>query len=205
MSRSLLHAIALPLAAALMLSGCADGEDRTDDAAAGVSAAPTGTAAEAEELLVGFGLDGMDTIDLIDHLDRLGGADRPQDLMASVRPDRLVLSADDSEVSVAIPGDVFYMSVAPYIEQTHECFNHSLTTCTGELASTPVDVRIVDETNDEVVVDETVTTFENGFVGFWLPRDIEGTLSVTYEGRSGEVDIATGPEDPTCITTLQLT
>lgn len=81
--------------------------------------------------------------------------------------------------------------MAPYVDQTHECFNHSLTTCKGELASKAMQVRIVDE-HGKVLVDETRTTFENGFVGFWLPRDIKGTLRVTYGARVGEVDIVTG-------------
>ena len=94
--------------------------------------------------------------------------------------------------------------MAPYVDQTHECFHHSPTTCAGELSSREVQVRIVDETNDKVLVEETRTTFENGFTGFWLPRDIEGTLRVTYDGRTGETDFATDKEAPTCLTTLQL-
>ncbi|MDP9822944.1 hypothetical protein J2S59_002753 [Nocardioides massiliensis] len=72
-----------------------------------------------------------------------------------------------------MPEDRFYLAVAPYVDQTHECFYHSLTTCLGELDSADVRVKIVDEANDEVLVDEVRTTFDNGFLGFWLPRDIE--------------------------------
>jgi hypothetical protein len=54
-------------------------------------------------------------------------------------------------------------SVTPYVDQTHDCFHDSLTTCKGELASADVQVQIVDRTNDKVLVDETLTTFENGF------------------------------------------
>ena len=56
----------------------------------------------------------------------------------------------------------------------------------------------------EVLVDETLTTYDNGFGGFWLPRDIEGTINVEFDGKSVTAPIATGPEDPTCVTTLQL-
>ncbi|WP_281366691.1 CueP family metal-binding protein [Nocardioides massiliensis] len=77
------------------------------------------------------------------------------------------------EVSLDVPEDRFYLAVAPYVDQTHECFYHSLTTCLGELDSADVRVKIVDEANDEVLVDEVRTTFDNGFLGFWLPRDIE--------------------------------
>ena len=36
-------------------------------------------------------------------------------------------------------------------------------------------------------------------------RDLEGTIEVEFDGKSVTAPIATGPEDPTCVTTLQLT
>ncbi len=206
MRRTIKHpASAVVMIAVLVLTGCAAGEDEAvRDSAADASTASAANP-DAEELLADRGLDGMDTVELIDHLDRLGGTDRPDDLFASVRPDQLVLVADDVETSVPIPEERFYLSIAPYVDRTHECFNHSLTTCTGELASTPVQVRIVDNSTNEVLVDETATTFANGFVGFWLPRDIEADLEVSYDGKTARSDIGTGDDDPTCLTTLQLT
>ena len=194
------------LVAALGLTACSTTDDSSDTTPAGAVGSATGaTAADASQLLSAHGMSGMDdVVEIIDHLDRLGGSERPQDLIASVRPDQLVLSSGGDEVSIAIPDDAFYLSIAPYVHQTHECYNHSLTTCTGELASTEVEVQIVDETNDEVLVEKTVTTFENGFVGFWLPRDIKGTIKITHDGRSCEADIATGTDDPTCLTTVRL-
>ncbi|MDO9496356.1 MAG: CueP family metal-binding protein [Nocardioides sp.] len=180
---------------AAVLTGCSDDAKE--------AATPAGPASEV--LLAEYDLDGMETVEVIDHLDRLGGDDRPADLMASVRPSELLVSAGDEEFSLEVPDGQFYLSVAPYVDTTHECFNHSLTTCQGELTETDVDVTITDETNGEVLVDEVRTTFANGFVGFWLPRDIEGTVSVEYDGRSGEVDFATDEDSPTCLTTLQLT
>ena len=55
------------------------------------------------------------------------------------------------------------------------------------------------------LADEVRTTFANGFTGFWLPRDIDGTLRVTYGGKSGETAISTAAKAPTCLTTLRLT
>lgn len=206
MRRTIKHPTsAVAMIAVLVLTGCAAGEDEAvRDSSADASTASAANT-DAEELLADRGLDGMDTVELIDHLDRLGGTERPDDLFASVRPDQLVLAADDVETSVPIPEDRFYLSIAPYVDRTHECFNHSLTTCTGELASTPVQVRIVDNSTDEVLVDETVTTYANGFVGFWLPSDIEADLEVSYDGKTARSDIGTGDDDPTCLTTLQLT
>jgi hypothetical protein len=192
----------------LLLAGCAGQDDSENAAPAATPSAmePAGSEVlpEAAQLLEEYGLGGKDTVEIIDHLDRLGGKDRPADLMASVRPGELVLSSGADEVSLTIPEDRFYLSVAPYVDQTHECFHHSLTTCTGELASTDVQVQIVDETNDRVLIDETRTTFENGFTGFWLPRDIKGSLRVTYDGKTGEADFATDQDAPTCLTTLRM-
>jgi len=192
----------------LLLAGCAG---QVDPMSTSQSVTPSTTdrsgpraPADAVALLDEFGLEGKDTVEIIDRLDRLGGDDRPAGLMASVRPGELLLSAGAEEVSLAMPQDRFYLSVAPYVDQTHECFHHSLTTCTGELASTDVQVLVVDETDDRVLLDQTRTTFANGFTGFWLPRDIEGTLRVTYGRKTGEVEFTTDVDAPTCLTTLRL-
>ena len=56
----------------------------------------------------------------------------------------------------------------------------------------------------EVLVDEQRTSYTNGFVGLWLPADTTGTLTVEVDGRSGSQQVSTGTEDPTCLTTLQV-
>lgn len=190
--------------AGLVLAGCSPNGSDSAESASSPTPAVASAPAEAQPLLAEFGLEGMDTVQIVDHLDRLAGEERPADLMASVRVDELLVSSGGEEYGLEIPEDRFYLSVAPYVDQTHECFYHSLTTCKGELGATDVQVQIVDETHDEVLVDGTETTFENGFVGFWLPRDIEGTLRVTYDGKIAEMDFATDEDAPTCVTTLQL-
>lgn len=191
---------------AAMLAGCAAQTDSPDSAAPSNATSEPASASLPTEaaLLAEYGLEGMDTVEIIDHLDRLGDTERPEDMMASVRSGELIVSAGSEEFSLGIPEDRFYLSVAPYVDQTHDCFHHSLTTCKGELASTEMQVQIVDETNDQVLVDETRTTFENGFTGFWLPRNIKGTLRVTYDGDTGKIDFATDQDAPTCLTTLRL-
>jgi hypothetical protein len=147
---------------AVTLAGCAAETDSPDAAApngAASKSAPSSVPADAEPLLAEHGLAGMDTVEIIDHLDRLGGAERPTDMMASVRPGELVVSAGSEEFSLGIPADRFYLSVAPYVDQTHECFYHSLTTCQGELTGKDVEVKIVDAATGEVLVDQTRTTF----------------------------------------------
>ncbi|MBG0817802.1 CueP family metal-binding protein [Planomonospora sp. ID82291] len=190
---------------ALLLTGCATpGDDTTAAPATTAPSAAPSASAGAGPLLASHGLDGKSTVEIIDHLDRLSLQERPTDLRASVRPGELVVSGGAQEVGLPVPDDRFYLSVAPYTDQTHECFHHSLTTCKGELAARDIQVKIVDETNGRVLVDETRTTFANGFTGFWLPRGIEGTLKITYGGRTGEAEITTGQEAPTCLTTLRL-
>jgi len=190
---------------ALLLAGCATDVDKPTAPAPERVPASASAPAGAGSLLARHGLAGKETVQVIDHLDRLALGDRPAGLGASVRVDRLVLSDETQEHALAIPGDRFYLSVAPYVTRTHECFYHSLTTCTGELAAEEIGITVVDGTSGEVLVDGTRTTFANGFVGLWLPRDIEGTLRVTHDGKVGETAISTGPDAPTCLTTLRLT
>ena len=147
----------------------------------------------------------MNATEAIDHLDRIKVADRPAGLMASVYPDQLVLTDKTQEVTLEMPEDATYLSIAPYVKQSHECFYHSLTTCLGELGNESVDVQITDDSTGDVVVDEKATTYDNGFVGFWVPRELEGTIEISHAGKSGSTTFSTTEEGATCITDLQLT
>ena len=89
------------------------------------------------------------------------------------------------------------------MNQTHDCFYHSLTTCIGGLAGQTVDVTIVDSAG-KTLVQGPVKTYSNGFVGFWLPRDIKGTITVTQDGRTASSAISTDKDAPTCLSTLKL-
>ncbi len=189
---------AVPVAVALLLAGCSSSSTPSSDAETGAPAA-----ADASSLLRDFGLDGMDTREVIDHLDRLGGDERPTDLMASIRTDEVVLSDGTRETTLPMPADELYVSMAPYVDQTHDCFFHSLTTCQGELMNADVDILVRDD-QGEVVLEETTTTYANGFVGVWLPRDLTGTVVLTVDGRSVEAPLSTTADSATCLTGLQL-
>ncbi|WP_208544115.1 CueP family metal-binding protein [Nocardioides seonyuensis] len=193
--RSLMTGLAL---VALLLSGCGSADDGAP------TSEPSTSSASGDTLLERHDLAGLSGAEVVDTLDRLPLDDRPADLMASVKPDQLILTSGDEELALPTPDGEFYLSVAPYVDQTHDCFHHSLTTCKGELGGEEVKVTITDDTNGEVLVDDTVTTFENGFAGFWLPRDIEGTLTVEYDDKQATTEFATGAEDPTCLTTVRL-
>lgn len=157
------------------------------------------------DLLASHNLTDMSAREIVDTLDRMNVSDRPADLIASVQPNALVLTDNVTEVSLDMPDDVTYVSVAPFASQTHECFYHSLTTCRGELSAQQIEVRVIDGATGNVILEETTTTFDNGFAGFWLPRNLSGTIEVTYDGKTGETPFSTANDAATCITTLQLT
>lgn len=123
---------------------------------------------------------------------------------ASVREDELVIvDTEGVETSHALPAEEFYLSIAPYVTGNHDCFNHSLATCQGELVNTEFAITITDSAGT-VLVSQTATTAANGFAGFWVPRGITGTIAVEHEGLAGSLDFATTPGSPTCLTTLRL-
>ncbi|MDO5535784.1 MAG: CueP family metal-binding protein [Propionibacteriaceae bacterium] len=180
-------------AALILLAGCS--------APATTHPAPP-AAGQSGDVLATVGLAGKTGQQIVDELDQSPDA-RPLPLRASVRYDHVVIGDGTNETQVPIEGDQFYLSIAPFATQTHECFYHSLATCMGELQETDLHVRIVDSTGT-VLVDEDTTTYANGFVGFWLPQDISGEVTVTADGKTGTVPFATGPDDATCLTTLQI-
>ena len=191
MKRAAIAAAALALA----LTGCSatDPEPTAD-----------GTVSQ-DAFLTTHGLADMDAVEIIDHLDRQKVTERPTDLIASVRPDELLLSSGDQQVVVDLPDNQTYVSIAPYLNSTHDCFYHSLTTCVGELSNEDIQVTITDEATGEVLVDEATTTFDNGFIGFWLPDDVTGLIEVSYQGRTGTTEFSTTDDGATCVTDLRLT
>ena len=198
--RKLIVAAAATLAAALVLTGCTTAPSHEP------ASPSTNSQAVDTGFLADHDLDGLDAAQVIERLDTMPVADRPTDLIASVQPDALVLTDDQKrETRLPMPEDEVYISVAPYREQTHDCYFHSLTTCLGELANTAVQVTLTGEDGD-VLLDEVRQTYDNGFVGIWVPRGIKATLTIEHEGRTGTVTISTmNEDDATCITTLQLT
>lgn len=196
MSHRVTRALAAAVGAtALLLSGCSS-DSPTD--------APPAVSGQAADFLEAHDLDGKSTQEIISELDQTDD-DKMKQLVGSVGYDTLELTDGESGEQITLPiEDEFYLSVAPYADQTHDCYYHNLASCQGELVEQELDVTITAD-DGEVLVDETVTTYQNGFVGFWLPRDIDGTIKVSYDGKSVEAPFATKADSPTCVTTLQLT
>src|SRR5690606_18913293 len=95
----------------------------------GASSASEPTDPAADATLSPFGYPAADAVRLVDELDATPVDQRPVGMMASVRPGELQLTGPDGrKARLALPTDRFYLSIAPYLQGTHECHFHSLTT-----------------------------------------------------------------------------
>lgn len=206
-------AIAAAALAALALTACSSGspaaapESSPAAASPTVADVPTASAAIAAEVLAGHGLDGLTAREVVERMDALPLAERPSDLMLSVRPEELVVKgANGEEGALPMPEDAFYVSVAPYVSSTHDCYFHSLTTCKGEMSGEDVHVVVADAATGDILIDEARTTFDNGFVGLWLPKGIDAVVRIEADGRAATATLSTrNADDATCVTTMQLT
>ena len=123
---------------------------------------------------------------------------------ASISSEQLIVTENDGkEVIFELPEDEFFVSIAPFINQTHPCEIHSLTSCQGELVNEQFDVYIEDA-NGNVVLDDTLQTQVNGFIDLWLPRNQTYNITIEQEGKKAVSEFSTFENDGTCLTTMQL-
>ena len=123
---------------------------------------------------------------------------------ASITSKQLIVTESDGSESVYdLPKNDFFVSIAPYINETHPCANHSLTGCQGELEEKEFDVYIEDM-DGNVIIDETLKSQSNGFIDLWLPRDKTYKVKVGYSGQMVESEFSTFESDNACNTTMQL-
>lgn len=183
-------------ALALVLTGCTTAGAPVDD----------GASESTGGLETRYGLEGLDARAVIEKLDTTDVNDRPEGLQASIRPSELILVDDSGEERLLpTPEDEVYIAIAPYVTQTHDCTFHAPNSCLGEMREVAVSVTITDAASGRVYVEESAVTYDNGFIGYWLPRGIDATVTMTVAGKSGNVDITThGAAAPTCITTLKV-
>ncbi len=124
---------------------------------------------------------------------------------ASISSDTLIVSTLEKEEFIyQLPQDEFFVSVAPYLVDTHPCAIHNLASCRGELANKEFTVYIEDR-DGNVYVDEPLTSQSNGFIDLWLPRNKDYQITISYNGKTATTEFATFKDDNTCITTLPLT
>jgi hypothetical protein len=79
-----------------------------------------------------------------------------------------------------------------------------LTGCQGELVEEEFAVYIED-TEGNLILDETLKSQSNGFIDLWLPRDKTYRIKIVQDGKTVESEFSTFENDGTCITTMQLT
>ncbi len=198
--RSLIAAAAVALT--LGVTGCSAATPEAESVPTAAASGSESTTAALEAL----GLSTEDPIALVEGLEAVPVAERPAGLTAQVMPGEVRIQPDQpGELVVDIPEDQFYLSVAPYRTQTHPCSFHVPTSCLGELQNADAQVTVTDARTGDVIVDRDARTADNGFVGIWLPKDGEFVVELTVDGDTGVQTVRTGAEDPTCITTLQLT
>lgn len=151
--------------------------------------------------LAEHGLAGKSVAQIVEAIDQTP-QNRPLSYSASITSTELKLFSGDQTYTLPL-GDKFYLSFAPYEHRTHPCYNHSLSGCQGEMPDTAFNVKVTDNKGN-VLVQEKMKSYRNGFIGLWLPRNIEGSIEVSYNGKTAVHPIETTDDSQTCMTGLQL-
>lgn len=152
--------------------------------------------------LTRHGLDGLDVVQIIDVLERR--IDEAAGFQASVTTTKLVLSDQTGTFRFDIPKALFYLSIAPYVEQTHPCGNHSLVSCTGELQGVAFHFVLTDRATGEILYEGERISSAKGFVGFWVPSGVDVEIQVHSAFGSASANVSTDVSDGTCLTTVML-
>ncbi|MEE9913972.1 MAG: CueP family metal-binding protein [Deltaproteobacteria bacterium] len=126
------------------------------------------------------------------------------DVKTFVTPDAVNFQFKDGKtVAVPLPDDQMIVSIAPYVNKTHPCATHTMSSCKGELKDTPIEVKAV-TASGKILIDESIVSPFTGFIDLWLPRDQEITLYVSALGKKTKGVIATFRSSKTCDSTLKL-
>jgi hypothetical protein len=127
-----------------------------------------------------------------------------KDLSASITSEQLIVTdSNNKSTKYNLPKDEFFVSIAPYVKNTHPCATHSLTGCQGELTEQEFSVYIEDNEGN-VIVDQAMKSQSNGFIDLWLPRDKKYSVTIEQDGVKAKAELSTFKSDNTCVTTMQL-
>ena len=124
---------------------------------------------------------------------------------ASITSEQLIVTdSSGSETTYPLPQDEFFVSIAPYIENTHPCAIHSLTGCQGELTEKQFNVYIEDtgrkcRSKPNINISKLMDLL---IYGYHEINTYKATIE--YEGKAAEAEFSTFADDDTCITTIQL-
>lgn len=142
-------------------------------------------------------LDGVDAREAMRLANAWGGQVR-----SYVTPDAVHFAFPERTVQVPLR-EQMVVAIAPYVEQTHPCKTHYMSSCRGELAGVPVKV-VARASDGRILFGGTVKTLPNGFFELWLPRNLEVSLTLEAQGKRAQGSIATFSNSDTCVTTLRL-
>lgn len=156
---------------------------------------------KTNKILSNYGLKGLSVTQMVESLE--AQTINKNEMVASISGTQLTISTEDHVINYQIPDNLFYLSFAPYLVNTHLCATHNLVTCRGELKNKIFEVLIVDQYGNELI-NQSMTSQDNGFVGVWLPSGIVGTITVSYGQTSTTKSIETFANSNTCLTDLLL-
>ncbi|MFO7568859.1 MAG: CueP family metal-binding protein [Smithellaceae bacterium] len=126
------------------------------------------------------------------------------DVVTFVTPEKVIFKFKDGQmISVPLPDDVMMVSIAPYINKTHECATHYISSCDAEMKSTNVKILAV-TAGGKTLINKTMKTAPTGFLDLWLPRNQAINITVSAKGKSATGKIFTNRDSKTCETTLKL-
>ena len=125
-----------------------------------------------------------------------------QEISASISDKQISIYHENKEYSLMLEEDLFYVSLAPYVKQTHGCYTHSLTGCQGELIDKDFIVKIHDEEGN-LLEEKIINSGSDGFFGLFLKKGFTYTIIVEYEDLNTSYDIKANT-DQTCYTGGQL-
>jgi len=131
------------------------------------------------------------------HMDKI-------DVVTFVTPDKVNFKFNDGEtISILLPDDEMIVSIAPYINKTHTCTTHYISSCDAELKNTNIKILAV-TAGGKTLINKTMKTAPTGFLDLWLPRNQDINITVSAKGKSATGRIFTNRDSKTCETTLKL-
>ena len=145
------------------------------------------------------GIDGKTAMAIANkwHMDKI-------DVVTFVTPDNVNFKFKDGQtISILLPDDVMMVSIAPYINKTHTCATHYISSCDAELKNTKIKVTAV-AAGGKILINKIMKTAPTGFLDLWLPRNQVIDITVSAKGKSATGRIFTNRDSKTCETTLKL-
>jgi len=147
-------------------------------------------------------LSGLSVTEIVEYLETSNT--EADGFSASIDSRELIMKDQTRTLTLELPDDRFYLSIAPYMTLTHACTTHSLVSCSGEIIGEPFSVLLVNKDTSETIIEGTYTSTAKGFFGIWLPRDVTAEITVTKDGLTANTEISTFDSSKTCLTTLHL-